>query len=101
MPFVRVVTVRARPGKVDELIATARADVEHEAPPPGLLHLHALRDVQDPDAGLLVSFFQTRAALEANTANLQADFAALQPLLAAPPAIAVYEVVFERPATTG
>ncbi len=101
MSFARVVTVRAAPGKVDELIATTRADVEREAPPGGLLGLYALRDMQDPDAGLLVSFFETREALEANTVNLQADFAALQPLLAAPPTMAVYEVVFERPASTG
>ena len=100
MPFARIVTVRATPGKVGELIATTRSDVEKETPPRGLLSLYALHDMQDPDAGLLVSFFETREALEANTVNLQADFAALQALLAAPPTMAVYQVVFERPAST-
>lgn len=96
MPFVRVVNFRLQPGKAQEMIAHVRQDLETEEPVPGLLSLHGLQNVQDRDSGMLVSFFQTREAMDANTANLRADLAGLQESLAGLPVVAVYEVVIEK-----
>lgn len=96
MPFVRVVNFRLQPGRAEEIIALVRQDLEEEVPPPGLLSLHALQNVQDRDSGMLVSFFENHEAMDANTANLQADLAELAEFLAGPPSVSVYEVVIEK-----
>ena len=96
MPFVRVVNVQLQPGKAEEVIAYIRRDLEAEEPVPGLLSLHVLHNLQDRDAGMLVSFFQNRESMEANTAHLEADLAVLQAFLASPPVVSVHEVVVEK-----
>ena len=96
MPFVRVVHLQLQPGTAEEVIASARRDLEAEQPVPGLLSLHGLRNLQDPDAGMLVSFFEDRESMEANTAQLQADLGALQRFLVSPPEVSVHEVVVEK-----
>ncbi len=96
MSFARVVTFQLQPGKSEEVLAHVRQNLAEEAPIPGLLSLHGLQSVQERNSAMLVSFFESREAMDANTANLRADLAELQQFLASPPSVTVYEVVIEK-----
>jgi quinol monooxygenase YgiN len=82
-------TVQVRPDAQDEALAAITTAIEATHGEPGCLAYALHRDLEEPARFVILEKWATAAALEEHgaTPHLKALFAALGPLLAAPPTI--------------
>lgn len=96
--YTRMVRVRIAKGRWDEFLAAylehvdGRPDIEI-----GMLHRYIVRDVEDPDVGVLMSLWQTEADMVRYAEHpFHAEFGEIVPGLITSAEVTHGEVVHER-----
>jgi quinol monooxygenase YgiN len=86
-PVVVVATIQVKPGNEDEALAAFNASIPPTHEEPGCLRYALHRDLDDPTRFVFVEQWASAEALAAHgaTPHLKALFAAVGPLVAAPP----------------